>query len=288
MSHSDFTILLARQRSGTNPLRSILRTHRDVFCFNEVFNWGDRDADDTLLRDTNFFRFVERYAGGDVRRISPDRHETLFRDFLEYLRCFSDTRHLIVDVKYNQTLFLTEPWARDITSPYLFDLIEKYELRVLNLTRRNYLRYVLSTEKAWYSGWYTVGGHQRTYDDHRRWIDPAFVLRELTKCDAEDELIMRRFASYPHFRAFEYADIFPGGHDPVSSDFLASVADWFGIPDRFKASPEYRKQSWLPLEETIENYEDVAAALRGTKFEQCLEDEPAYRTRRARLQKVRS
>src|ERR1051326_4317250 len=168
---SNFTILLARQRSGTNPLRSILGTHPDVFCFNEVFNFGDREAGDALLRQTNFFNFIERHSAGDIREAFPDRHEGIFRDFFEYLGCFSEKPRLIVDVKYNTTHFLTEPWARDVTSPYLFDLIERYGFRVLNLRRRNYLRYVLSAEKAWHSGWYTVGHEEVAYRDNTRWID---------------------------------------------------------------------------------------------------------------------
>jgi hypothetical protein len=285
MSYSDFTILLARQRSGTNPLRSILGTHRDVFCFNEVFNWGDRDADDRLLREANFFSFLNRYADGDVRRIFPDRHETIFRDFLEYLRCFTDKLHVIVDVKYNMTQFLTEPWTRDMTSPYLFDLIEKYQLRVLNLTRLNYLRYVLSTEKAWWSGRYTVTAGDADYRDQRKWLDPAWVVDEIVRCGAEDELIQRRFASYPRFRSFDYADVFPP-RKPISPDFLTAISDWLGIANRFTTVSEYQRQASLPLEETIENYADVAAALRGTPYEYCLADEPAFRTRQRRTRKA--
>jgi hypothetical protein len=40
---------------------------------------------------------------------------------------------------------------------------------------------------------------------------------------------------------------------------------------------EFRKQSHFPLEDTIENFEEVAEALGGTKFEYCLEDEHMYR-----------
>jgi hypothetical protein len=279
MTVSNFTILLARQRSGTNPLRSILGTHADIFCFNEVFNFADRDAEDALLRETNYFNFIERYTGGVIRSAFPDRHETIFCDYLEYLRCFSEKPHLVLDVKHNTAHFLTEPWARDVTSPFLFDLITKYGLRVLHLRRRNYLRYVLSTEKAWYSGTYTVARGELAYEDHARWVNPDFVMRELTKCDAEDDLVARRFASYPRFLAAEYADIFSDPQGEVSPHFLAQFASWLDVPDNFDASSAYRKQSSLPLHETIENYAEVAAALQGTKFEYCLEDEPAYRLR---------
>ena len=45
--------------------------------------------------DSNFFNFIERHVGGDVTAVFPDRHETLFLDFLEYLRCFSERPRLM-------------------------------------------------------------------------------------------------------------------------------------------------------------------------------------------------
>jgi hypothetical protein len=283
--YSDFTILLARQRSGTNPLRSILRTHDDIFCFNEIFNFGDRDALEALLRKSNFFNFVRRYADADVQAIFPDQHEAIFVDFLEYLRCFSDRRHLVLDVKYNMIQFLTEPWARDITSPYLFDLVEKYELRVLNLTRRNYLRYVLSAIKAWDSGRYTISSIDRGYRDEKKRIDAEWILAEIAKCAREDELIRQRFATYRHFRSFDYVDVFPPGRRAISASFLAEVADWLGIRNTFVPASEYQRQAKLPLEETLENYDEVVEVLQGTPYAYCLEDEPAFRSQQRRRQR---
>jgi hypothetical protein len=277
LDYSDFTILLARQRSGTNPVRSVLESHRDVFCFNEVFNFGDRDADEPLLRRTNFFTFLVAYAQGDLTRVFPDRHETVFLDFLEYLRCFTPKAHKVIDVKLNTTHFLTEPWAENATSPYLYDLIVRHELRVLHLTRRNYLRSVLSSEKAWHSGRYTVERTQPPYEDVTRAVDVAFLLRELEKCAEEDEAVAHRFASYPLYLAFDYADVFARGG--ASGEFLDTVASWLAIPSSFRRTPRYRKQSSLPLRETIANYDEVERALRGTRFEYCLDDEPVYARR---------
>ena len=99
MNYSNVVILLARQRSGTNALRSVLSAHPDIYCHNEVFNLADIDTDeDRVLREANFFNFQEKYARGDVRRLLPSNHERLFLDFLEYLRCFSSKRYMLIDV----------------------------------------------------------------------------------------------------------------------------------------------------------------------------------------------
>ncbi len=65
------------------------------------------------------------------------------------------------------------------------------------------------------------------------------------------------------------------------------IAAWLGIPNDFsQTTSRYRKQSALPLRETIQNYAAVERALRGTGFEYCLEDEPMYRRRTARSSKA--
>jgi hypothetical protein len=77
---------------------------------------------------------------------------------------------------------------------------------------------------------------------------------------------------------FEYAELFPGGAVVVDPDHLARFSAWLDIPDQFNVEPVFRKQSSLPLHAAIENYDEIAAALRHTPLAYCLEDEPAYRT----------
>jgi hypothetical protein len=247
----------------------------------EVFSFIDKDSSDLRTREANFFNFIDKYAAGDVRRIWPDKHEKLFLDFLEYLRCFSDKQYVVIDVKYMSTRFLAEPWARDVTCPYLFDLIVEHDLHVLNVTRRNYLRYFLSNEKAANTGRYhTWPGDNKYVADHPLHVNVGLLLETLNKCLDEDRLVHKRFAGYPRFVSYDYTDIFPGGEQEVSADFITSVAKWLDIPDDFSPVPHFKKQSFLPLVDTIENFDEVEGALRGTRFEYCLEDEAAYATRR--------
>jgi hypothetical protein len=276
VTYPDFIVLLARQRSGTNPVRSVLGSHPDIFCFNEVFKFADKDSEHLLLREPNFFTFLEKHTAGDLRNAWPDRHERIFVDFLEYLRCFTDKRYVVIDVKYNMTHFLTKQWT-PMMSPYLFDLIVDYGLKVFNLTRRNYLRHFLSGHKAWQSGEYTVSAQDSNYEDRPTSLAVGWVLEQLDACYAEDRLIKKRFESYPHFRSYEYANVFPGGDEPISDGFLRWFSRWLGISNEFDIVPEYKKQSFLPLAETVENFDEIAQALSGTRFAYCLEDEPAYK-----------
>lgn len=277
MTESNFVVLLARQRSGTNALRSIMESHPEIFCFNEVFSFNDHASEDAALRAPNFFTFVTEYARDDMRRVMPDQHERMFLDFLEYLRCFSDERYLVVDVKCNTSHFFTKPFSDDMTRPYLFDLIRAHDLRVLHVTRKNYLRYVLSVMKAWRSRSYAVSTRDgRSHSDSSIRLDVGFLLRTLDICHDEDSVIERTFGSYPRLLSYDYAELFPGGTDPVAGAFLEELSRWLGVADTFRTETEFQKQSSLPLAETIENFDEVAAALRGTRYEHCLDDERAY------------
>ncbi len=277
MTRSNFVVLLARQRSGTNALRSIMESHPDIFCFNEVFSFNDHASEDAALRAPNFFTFLTEYARGDIRRVLPDRHETLFLDFLEYLGCFSSKRYLIIDVKYNSSHFFTKPFSDNMTRPYVFDLMRARELPVLHVTRKNYLRYVLSVMKAWRSRSYALSTRDaRSHSDSSIRLDVGFLLRTLDVCHDEDSVIERAFGSYPRLLSYDYAELFPGGREPIASAFLEELSRWLGVANTFCSETEFEKQSSLPLAETIENFDEVAAALRGTKYEHCLEDEQAY------------
>jgi len=256
-----------------------LESHPDIACFNEVFNFPDKDSEDPSLKYPNFFTFLEGYADGDIRRIFPDRHEKLFLDFLEYLRCFSPTRYLVIDVKYNMTQFFTKPWE-PMGSRYLLELISTHGLRVLNITRKNYLRYVLSVLKAFGTGTYTTTSEDSIHDTTKV-LSVASMFSEFERCRREDDLIERHFGRYPLFLSYEYARLFPPPAGRIAPDFLALITGWLGVSPSFvRKVPGFRKQSYLTLAETIENYDEVAAALAGTEFEQFLKDEPGYSRRK--------
>lgn len=278
MDNSDFIILLARQRSGTNPLRDVLATHPQIFCTPEVFHNEPSPAAD-LEVETNFFDFLERHPLGTVKRaMSMDVQRQLFLDFLEYLRCFTDKRYVLIDVKYNSAHHLDGPWREISAQPDLFRFIKRNQVRVLNLTRRNALRSHLSLLKANLTATWTVeGANRRAPADQPVTVDTSEMLHVLRICQREDEVIERSFEDYALYYAFDYADLFPELGGPPSGAVLEGLARWLGIDPEFETRPKYRKQSALTLEDTIANYDDVVRALSGTGLEHNLEDEPMYR-----------
>lgn len=271
MTSSDFIVLFARPRSGTNALRSVLATHPDVFCLDEVFAITERGSEHELTRSTNFFNFLVSYAGGDVERIYPNRHAAVFADFLEYLGGFTTKRFIVIDVKYTTAHLLTAPYG-SLDHPYLFDLIVANQLRVLHIARKNYLRYELSLRKAIASGKWETELHEAPSDQPIS-LDVPSLIHSMGVCEREDEIVRTFFRGYGRYLSFDYQDVFSPGTGTLAGQFLDEVSRWLDVPTRYVNAPTTRKQSYLPLRETITNFEEVEEALRQSRFAYCLEDE---------------
>jgi hypothetical protein len=282
MKMSDVVILLARQRSGTNALRDVLDSHQEVFCLPEVFQ-AEPSPKARHEVEANYFNFLETRKDS-VKEIltSEDAQAQLFLEYLQFLGTFSDKRYLVVDIKYNSAHNVDGPW-RDIGgAPTLFQLIRRNEMRVLNLTRLNYLRYYLSWVKTERTRKYhlhaTGSAAPAKVEDEGLALDLDDLLFRLELCKSEDRLVKRVLGGYLGYMAIEYEELFPRIGAPPSEEVLGQVAGWLGIEAEFpKSQPRYRKQSVLPLSEAITNYDEVAEALRGTEFEYVLDDEAPYR-----------
>ena len=273
----EFVVMLARQRSGTNPLRSVLSTHPDLSCTPEVFH--DAPSPDAELEmETNFFRFAASHPKSrpDHARSYGEQAE-VFRDFLKYLGEFTDKRVVVLDVKYNSTHHLNAAWKFISAEPSMFSFMKAMGVRAFNLTRKNFLRYHLSQRKAMATETWTAS-HEGDHRDPRVDVDVKLMLRDLDLCERENAIIQRSFGSYGKYLTLDYDDFFPVMGAPVSADALGRLAEWLEIEPTFENEPAYRKQASLTLAETIRNYAEVEEALRGTRFEYCLGDEAMYRS----------
>lgn len=273
---AEFTLLLARQRTGTNALRSVLDTHPDICCFDEVFKLDDRQSPDARVRASNYFTFLEHYCAGDVTRAFPDRHQQLFTAFLAHLRTLTPKRHIVIDVKYNSTHHITGEW-RSLGSPTLFELVRSHGVGVIQLTRHNLLRCLLSTIKGRTSGRYYVRDGAAPPPDLRVTVPVDAALATMEHWAFEDDVVAGSFADWPLYTRLEYSALFPDMSGAMTAEALAGVAAWFGVAPTFTNRVTLSKQSSLPLALTIANFDEVRAALQHTRFAWFLDDEPAYR-----------
>jgi hypothetical protein len=282
MELSNVTVLLARQRSGTNALRDVLDSHPQLFCLPEVFQ-AEPSPKARYEVEANYFNFLDERRG-EIKKVltSEEAQEALFLEYLRFLGSFSEKPRMVVDIKYNSAHNVDAPWRDLAAEPTLFAYIRRNGIRVLNLRRRNYLRYYLSWLKTEQTRKYHLhaSGPDGTVkvEDEGIELDLDEMFFRLELCRNEDGLIHRMLGGYEHYTAIEYEELFPRIGAPPADPVLEQVAGWMGIEPEFeKSQPRYRKQSVLPLEQAIVNYDEVAQALRGTEFEYVLEDEPTYR-----------
>lgn len=298
VDNSTIIVMLARQRSGTNALRYILDSHTEVACFPELF-LPEPSPRDRLAPKVSYFNFLERqtkYRIGEVLT-SREVQDQVFVDYLTYLRGLSDKRFILVDVKYSSTHHFDGPWRSLSAEPALFSLIRQHKLRVLNLRRRNYLRYYVSERKAqetnrwharaqaprrrepWYRGLRLGRATNDATPDTTITLSIDHLMRTLELCRRDDGVVDRSFGRYGRWLTVEYEDLFPRLDGAPDTAQLERVANWLGVamPSSLR-EPVFKKQALLPLRQTITNYGEVEEALRGTEFEYCLEDERMYRS----------
>lgn len=274
--YRDFTILLAQQRSGTNALRSVLETHPQIHCFYEVLHHELRHSRFPALRAQSYFDWLARHAGGDVERLMPEQQPRLFTAFLDHLRGLSPCPVKVVDIKYNMAHLIAPPY-QPLGTYALFDLIHERRMRVLNLVRRNYLRPYLSCLRAAITGDHGVRAGA-VVDEPTVRVKVPDLTRKLEQHRREDAFVERAFGRYRNYLKCEYSEVFTpeGKADPA---VLEGIAAWLGVEPAFDLVPKTPKLTVLPLWKAIENWDEVEAALRPTRFAYCLDDEPSYLAR---------
>ncbi len=265
---SEKVILLARQRSGTHALKSILQSHPDFYCFEEIFH-----ADPAFRScPENFFRFVEE-NGLPATALFPWNIEETLGAFWSHLDALAgDSRLQVLDVKYNSTQWMLRNWQPLSQCPRLFDYIKQNNFKVIHLTRQNALRQWVSGElAARRKVWSISPGTQELPQSICIEIEP--LLWTLQGMYEEDDLIWKALWGYDVL-GLEYADLFLQPDGRVPQPILKEISDWFGVVCTFENKPHCAKQLARPLTALIENYDEVKRVIEGTEFGWMLEDEP--------------
>ena len=262
MTYSDVIVMLSRQRSDTDALGGVLGAHPDIFSVPESFSPQPR-ADVRREVETNYFEFLERHASPSVKSVlvSAEAQERLFLDHLHYLRCFSDERYVLLDVKYDATHNLDGP-RRDLSAePALFGILKRNRVRILHVTRSNYLRSCLVEPR----------------DHDGRWEAPLDgLLAALERCQDESDMVARSFSDHELCHTVEYEQLVTGSRARRGGRALAAIASWLELDGRFPtARPQADTPDRPPLHETVENYDEIADLLAETQFAWCLDGKGA-------------
>lgn len=145
----------------------------------------------------------------------------------------------------------------------VLDIFRDPGLRVLRLSRANLLalfvsRRMLATTRVAQS---TVGD----YGDARLRLDPRQALSAFQRMEEHERWLDEVSEGHPTFRIL-YEDV-------ISDRRLDQLQEFLGVEPRPLRSP-LEKLRTRPLSDTVENWDELAAGLRGTPYERFLTEGP--------------
>ncbi len=274
----NLVILLSRQRSGTNALRSVLESHPKIHCFFEIMSYAEKD----LKRKESFISFAKNQCGD--RYDDPANHLPIFQEFVQVLHAMHDKEITVIDLKYNSTHHVSAQWA-DLHERPLFNWFQAAEVPVIRLRRNNNLKFLLSNQIAiMRQQWHDTDEDGKpeamnvVVPDETGDMD--YLLHRLRGLQLEDWILDVDFSGYDHLCEITYSEMFPELGCALNQNVLQRVSDFLQIDCEFNPKPWSSKSVPRPLWEVIKNWRQVSAALRGTEFEHFLADEPMFQNGR--------
>jgi len=244
-------VLLASQRSGSTWVLNTLNAHPAVVTYGELFIEGGRDR--------------TKWAGErDIPHWERWRHE-IGDDLEAFLDHVFRPRSGIAAVGFKLM------YGQAGANPALVDSLERREVAILHLVRRNLLDVVVSQEAAVASGVFHAREGEPAPPPVTVRVNAGELVQRLTRAVRETERARQRFAR-PGRASLEvaYEDLLaePSGFEAVLA--------FLGVPPPPRPlASTLQKLVTKPRRETIENYDRVAAVLAGTPFAWMVRDEVA-------------
>lgn len=223
-------VILCLGRTGSTHLQSLLDSHPDIRCYGELFTDVDLATGHGEARAQTFIG-----SGHE----SPD-------EYLSELTAGVDAR--AVGFKLPNNSLRAFPRADSVFA--------HPDLKVVRLSRRNLLALLVSRRMLAATG--VPQSTHGSYGDARVHIEPQRCLTAFRHMEADERRLDELAAGHEIFR-LTYEELVAGRRLEDLQRFLGvepqPLRSWFS---------QLRTR---PLSETIENWDELDAALRGTRYE---------------------
>ncbi len=257
-----FILLLARQRSGTSALSSIMQKHPEVCNPGEPFHIGHFD------KPTNFFAYKERIVRDNPAIMRPDRNLDLLNSFIDWTNeTLSGTTFL--DVKYNQTHFLNGESYLPTQPPWLVKHALINKIPIIHLTRKNHLRTFISEARARKTGvWHSrTGGEVKDDSVH---LNVEQLMSHIKSCDAAMHMFAGWMVQRPRVFTIDYSQLFKdSGH--LSDMAINGINRITGLESLADLKSDFVKTAATDLHKAVSNYDKVAEVLGNSDYAWMLE-----------------
>ena len=233
-------MILTSMRSGSHFLESSLKSHPLVETRGEMIN--------VQLREAKEQRPKEREEDLLDECLKPQAPETCTVGFIAHYS------HLRAGKKNSFD-------RRKV----LKHLLKKQDLRIIYLRRENLLAQMLSLELM-----------MKYHLPHSTEYVQYDIVLDLQKClNYFKDMEQLESVSRDLFSGREHMDVAYSSFLEHKDASLARVQKFLGLPEHVLTT-KHVKQNRKTLQEVITNYDEIAKALTGTKWESFLIDEPAF------------
>ena len=254
---------MARQRSGTGALGTILDKHPQIKYLGEIFH------PENVGRANNFFTYQLEAIKKDPELVLPGRGLELLDGFFGWKADLIKNQLPIIDAKYSSLHHLCPPMLNPLERPSLLTHCIQNKLPIIHLTRENYLHTYLSgrlaeANKVW---------HARSDDEIKVTSIDINISQLISYCNQTKTSVkmMRQWLDKRHFvLEIDYASLF-NEDGSFSSDIKEQLEDLLDVDGFQDTTPVFVKQNKVPLGESIKNFEQVFDALRKTEFSWMIE-----------------
>jgi LPS sulfotransferase NodH len=148
--------------------------------------------------------------------------------------------------------------------PNAVTILDDVDLRAIRLTRENLLAQHISGVLAFKTDiWRQQGTSEESYQGMTHRVNPAKCRRALVNLEGREQEMDRLAEGHPTIRLT---------YEQLVAGFTEEVQRFLGVEPEGLSS-RLRKLRTRPLRETIENWDELAAELRGTRFECFLVEE---------------
>jgi LPS sulfotransferase NodH len=245
MGYAKF-IILGRSRVGSNLLRGLLNSHRNIAAFGEIFK-------DCNLLDWDHLGYFQ--SSGMLARLQDD--PVRFLDKMVFGRYPRSTTAVGFKLFYYhaQVAQYASVW------PYLR---QRVDVKIFHLRRKNILLTHLSRKRAALTeSWVNTNGTQN--DAQPIELDYNDCLDDFIRTRSWEEEFDRFFAGHSKLEVL-YEDLSSNYQDEMKR-----VQEFLGVELK-TVHPTTFKQTDQPLRETIANYFQIKEKFAGTPWEQFFVD----------------
>lgn len=252
-------------RSGTTVFRSWLAHSGGIDC-NEIFT-------SNMERPHSYYGFLRRKMEADPSLLLPWNQRQVFEDFIADFHSKSNGLPLIIDTKYHTLNHVPQRFHPAVKRPFLFHYMKETGARMIQLVRRNKLRVIVSEEISKATGIWGLNKNRKRnleFDKPRVTLNIPTTKRLLKRQSDLDIGIQDMFQNLPHYHLLTYEEMF--GADGDFSDRSVAVANACLPKPVTDRNPNQEKFNPEPLSSLVENYDQVAQALKGGPFAWMLEE----------------